>query len=71
MTFSTPDFCAICGWTDKRDLRWGLVHWSKADPGMSYAHVGRCSDEPACRQRVRDQGDAWPLEETKRRSDVA
>lgn len=60
-----PDRCAICGHTDRRDLRWSLVHWRVAEPGMSYAHVGACADRAKCRARVQVAKKPWPLVETK------
>jgi hypothetical protein len=65
MNFTEPTFCSLCGWTDKRDLRYGLVHWRDAEPGMAYANVPRCSDVTACRARVRSNGETWPLVESK------
>lgn len=61
MSFTEPIRCALCGWTDKRDLRTGLAHWRDALPGMGYSQIDRCKDEAACRARVRDNGEAWPL----------
>lgn len=65
MTFTEPTYCALCGHTDKRDLRYALVHWREADPGMQYAHVPRCTNVEACRARVQANGESWPLVESK------
>lgn len=62
MTFTEPaDPCAICGNTDKRDLRTSLAHWLEAPQGMSYSHVMRCIDVAACRARVEASGKPWLL----------
>jgi hypothetical protein len=71
MTWTEPTRCAICGWTDKRDLRFALVHWLEAEPGMAYQHVEACRDRDACRARVADQGETWPLVESKRKEGAA
>ena len=55
------DRCAICNHPDKRDLGTSLAHWRDAPLGMAYEHVVRCSDVDACRRRVSNQGDVWPL----------
>ena len=63
MTWTEPDRCSICGNTNRRELRYALVHWRDAEPGMQYAHVPACSDRDACRARVAAAGDPWPLVE--------
>jgi len=65
MTFTEPERCAICGNTDRRDLRYALAHWREAAPGMAYEHVARCLDRDACRARVESQDGTWPLVEVK------
>lgn len=66
MTWTEPQQCAICDNTDRRELRWGLVKWLVAPPGMRYQHIERCIDEEACRARFIDQtGEPWPLAERK------
>lgn len=62
-TWTNPERCQLCGSEERRDLRWSLVKWADAEPGMAYEHVGRCNDEDACRRRIADQGESWPLEE--------
>jgi hypothetical protein len=57
------DPCRICGHNELRDLGTALAHWREAPKGMAYEHVTRCRDVEACRQRIADQGDIWPLEE--------
>ncbi len=58
--------CAICNHPDPRDLSVSLVHWRDAPAGMAYEHVERCRDRDACRRRLEDQGDVWPLVEDRR-----
>lgn len=60
-----PDRCQVCGLTERRELRWSLVKWAEAEPGMAYEHIGRCKDEERCRRRVTDNGETWPLEERR------
>lgn len=61
----TRETCVLCGATGS-DVRMRLVHWRDAPPGMSYSHVPRCEDRQACRARVEDQGEPWPLVDTAR-----
>ena len=67
MIFSEPERCALCGHTDGRDLRYALVHWRDAPPGMGYEHVTACIDRAACRARLTSRGEGWPLIETAER----
>ena len=64
MTWTEPTVCALCRNTDRRDLRYRLAHWREAEPGMAYDHISRCIDERACRSRVEQQGEGWPLLES-------
>lgn len=63
--WAEPVECALCGRTGAGIER-ALVHWIEALPGMSWAHVPRCTDRPACRARVEGSGQSWPLVETDR-----
>lgn len=67
MTFQPPDHCSLCGNTDRRELRYRLVHWKLAEPGMAYEHVPACSDYAACQSRVEASKRTWPLIETPNR----
>jgi hypothetical protein len=66
-----PERCAICGNTDRRDLRWRIAHWRDAEPGMAYENVGACSDREACRARVEANGETWPLVESNDKEGAA
>ena len=61
--FSEPTQCTLCNNTDKRDLRYALVHWRDAPLGMAYEWLPRCIDRAACRARLTSQGAEWPLVE--------
>jgi hypothetical protein len=67
MNWTEPTRCALCGHADRRNLRYALAHWREAEPGMAYEHIQACSDRAACRARVEQQGDVWPLIETNER----
>jgi hypothetical protein len=65
--WAEPTRCALCGHTDRRDLVYRLAHWLEAEPGMAYEHIQACADRAACRARVQQQGESWPLVETDER----
>ena len=67
MTFTEPEACRLCNNTDRRDLRYALVHWRDAPLGMAYEHVARCLDRAACRARLTSRGAEWPLTESNER----
>lgn len=64
MTWTEPTRCELCGHTERHDIRVSLVHWRDAPLGMAYEHLPRCIDRSACKRRVADQGDIWPLVES-------
>ena len=58
--WTEPTECALCGWKG-REITVLLVEWADALPGMRFAHLARCDDRRACRARVEDKGETWPL----------
>jgi len=52
--------CLLCGHTSP-DVRYALVKWRGALPGMWWSHVPRCTDRVECRQRVEGNGEDWPV----------
>ena len=57
--------CDICNHRGS-DVRAGLVAWR--DPAQPYGNVDRCSDQAACRSRVKASGEEWPVREPERRT---
>jgi hypothetical protein len=60
--WTEPTECSLCG-AKGREIRTRLVEWVDALPGMRFAHISRCDDEPTCRQRLAAQGEKWPIVE--------
>lgn len=55
--------CQLCGITGS-DVTTSVVRWRpEFTTGKTFEAVARCRDHVACRQRLVDMGDAWPLDE--------
>lgn len=55
--------CGICNAIGV-PIRHGLVAWKEPIFGK-YEDIDRCVDEDACRARVEESGEPWPIEERK------
>jgi hypothetical protein len=53
--------CLICG-TQGYDISMALVRWKDTRHG-EYGSVPRCKDEQACRRRVEEEREEWPVAE--------
>jgi hypothetical protein len=58
--------CLLCGASGAMagTLRVGLVKWLEPIEGQEYAHLPRCSDAQACRERVEKRGERWEVEDS-------
>ena len=53
--------CELCG-RQAADVSTAVVRWLEpVRENEWYGRILRCKDHEACRQRVRDIGDTWPL----------
>ena len=65
MTTVIRNRCDICGALNV-PIRHGLVAWlDYAVIGHRYEDVDRCVDVAACRARVAESGETWPIEDPK------
>jgi hypothetical protein len=60
--------CGLCGAEghEGRELFWArLVEWTEAEQLRAgkprYEAIARCRDFQACRRRVEERGQAWPI----------
>jgi hypothetical protein len=51
----------MCG-AEGYDISMALVRWKDTRHG-EYGSVPRCKDEQACRRRVEEEGEEWPVAE--------
>lgn len=63
--------CGLCGMEghDGRDVLWArLVEWTEVEQRRAgkprYEAIARCRDFQACRTRVEERGQAWPIVDT-------
>jgi len=54
--------CQIC-LHRSADVTSSMVRWRDPLPGAEYQEQMRCRDHTACRQRVEDFGDLWPVDD--------
>lgn len=52
--------CLICGHTSK-DVAVGLAEWVEPIGRQRYSSIPRCQNRRACRARVEEIGDEWPV----------
>lgn len=52
--------CLICGDTS-RDVTVGLVAWREPVGRELFSSIPRCRNRGACKRRVEQIGDEWPL----------
>jgi hypothetical protein len=55
--------CLLCG--DTRDTAPRLSRFDPPLPTGTFSNVVRCRDEQGCRERVKANGDEWPLQEER------
>jgi hypothetical protein len=53
--------CLLCG-AEGYDISMALVRWKDTTHG-EYGSIPRCKDEQACRRRVEEEGEEWPVVE--------
>ena len=54
--------CELCGLYGS-DVAIGLAWYREADPSQQVQPIARCLDVDACRSRVEQRGEQWPLRE--------
>lgn len=55
---SHPGFCDLC--SERGTVEAALVAWKSPVFGK-YESVDRCVDKDACRSRLADRGEEWPI----------
>lgn len=63
MTTQVASTCDICG-ARNVSVRPSVVRWVNPAFGQ-YEKVDRCTDVEACKIRVQESGDAWPVEDPR------
>ena len=56
--------CALCGISGPQ-VRPFLVEWAEPIGSKRFDSLPRCTDVAECKQRVEQQGESWPLVESK------